>query len=143
MARSGFTVIEIAIVIAIFGIIIAIGLPIGLDSYRNYLLTAERRNLLSILRRAESFSFANKNAAPHGVFMDEDGFVLFQGESYALRNPAYDEEYLKSGAVTSSGTVEIVFSPVSGRPNATATIVLSNGLRSHVININEEGSIDW
>jgi len=140
---AGFTIIEVVIVFAIFGMLLAIGLPIGLDAYRNYLLTSEVRNLLSILRRAENQAFANNRASPHGLSIQTDRFVLFQGSSYALRNQDFDEEYLKSGTVTTSGTAEIVFAQISGKPNASATIILSNGLRSQTITINDEGTINW
>ncbi len=138
-----FTLIEVVIVAAIFAILITLGLPVGLDAYRNYLLTSETRNLLSILRRAENHAFSNAHASPHGVAIEEDRFILFQGTSYASRTAAYDEEYLKSGAVTASGTTEIVFSQLSAKPNASATIVLSNELRSQTITINDEGTINW
>lgn len=141
--RSGFSIIEIVIVIAIFGMLLAIGLPIGLDAYRNYLLTSESRNLLSILRRAETNAFANKNGSAHGVAVQSDRFVLFQGQSYASRDAPYDEEYPKSGTVTSSGTAEIIFSQISGKPSASAAITLSNELRSQTITVNEEGTINW
>ncbi|KKU99015.1 MAG: hypothetical protein UY32_C0008G0006 [Candidatus Jorgensenbacteria bacterium GW2011_GWC1_48_8] len=128
---------------ALFSLFLILGWPIGLDAYRNYLLTAETRNLLSIIRRAETNAFANKNKSAHGVAIQSDQFVLFQGPSYAGRTAAYDEEYLKSGTVTVSGVVEIVFAQISGKPNASATIVLSNELRSQTISVNNEGTINW
>lgn len=142
-SNQGFTFIEIVIVLGILGVMLAIGLPISLEVYRNYLLTAEVRNLLSILRRAENLVFANVGGSNHGVALQSDKFVLFQGPAYTLRLPAYDEEYLRAPSVTVTGFSEIVFAPLSGKPNATATIVFTNGLRSETLDINAEGTIIW
>jgi prepilin-type N-terminal cleavage/methylation domain-containing protein len=140
---AGFTLIEVIIVTAVFAILITLGLPVGLDAYRHYLLTSDVRNLISLLRRAENRAFSNDHASPYGVSIQNDRFVLFQGSSYASRKTAFDEEYPKSGAVTASGTTEIVFAALSAKPNASGSIILSNGLRSQTITINEEGTINW
>lgn len=141
--RAGFSLVEVLVVVGLFGLILGIGVPIGIDSYRNYLLTSETRNMISILRRAQSLAFANDHQSAHGVVIETSRFLLFQGSSFASRDTDFDEEYLKAASVTASGTTEIVFSPVSGLPNATATIVLDNILRSQTININDQGTIFW
>lgn len=140
---KGFTLVEVVIVLGIFGLILAIGLPVGIDAYRNYLLTSENRNLMSVLRRAEEFAFSNKNESDYGVYLEGNNFVLFKGSSFAGRDENYDEEYPREPSVLIGGFTEIVFSRNSGNPNATATIVLSNNLASQSIDINEEGAIFW
>lgn len=139
----GFTLIEVVMVLGILGVVFALGLPVGIDAYRNYLLTSETRKLVSVLRRAEEFALSNKNEDSHGIFLEENNFVLFKGVSFGSREGAYDEDYPREPSISISGFTEIVFSQLSGKPSATATVVLSNGLTSQSIDINEEGTISW
>lgn len=134
---------ELVIVTAIFAVVLAFGLPIGLDSYRNYLLTSEARNLVSVLRRAENLSLANNGGLPHGVAVEAGQYVLYEGVSYAARNPSFDENYPRVSLVTVSSTPEINFTNLSAQPSVTGTIVLSNGVRSLAITINDQGVILW
>lgn len=143
MEKEGFTLIEIGIVFAIFALIAGLGLPLGIDAYRNYLLTSETRNIISILRRAENLAFSNSYNSAYGISFQPDRFVIFQGESYATRNSIFDENYLKTTGITASSTPEIIFSPLSGLPNSSTTIILSNGIRSQAVSINSQGVIDW
>ena len=141
--RQGFTLVEVLIVLGLFGVLFGIGLPISLDSYRSYILTSETKNLLSVMRRARSLAVANDHEISHGVSLENDRFVLFQGLSFAGRDPAFDENYPKSPSVTITGFGEIVFSQISGLPNATTTIILKNDLNEQTISINEYGTIFW
>lgn len=140
---KGFTFIEIAVVVGILGLIFVLGLPVGIEAYKNYLLTSEIRNFLTIIRRAENLAFSNNYESAHGLALEPDRFVLFRGNSYALRNPSFDEEYLRSPSISVTGFSELIFSPLSGTPNATATITFSNNLRSQELSINEAGVIFW
>ncbi len=141
--ESGLTIIEVVIVIALFGLLIAVGLPFGIDSYRNYLLTSETRNAVSILRRAQNLALANTYESSYGVALQEDGFILFQGTSFVSRNPGFDETYIRSSSITVSGLDEIVFLQISGSPIVSATTTLSNGVTSQKIYINEHGTLYW
>ncbi len=140
---GGFTLVETVIVLGILGLVLVIGFPVGLDAYRNYLLSSETRNLVSILRRASELAFSNKNESNYGVYLDSSRFILFKGSSFVSRDTAFDEDYPREPSITVSGFTEIVFSQLTGKPNATATIQLSNSLTSQLIDINEEGVIFW
>lgn len=139
----GFTLVEIAVVLGILALILVMGLPFGIDTYRNYLLTSETRNLVSILRRAQEFAFSNKNESSYGLYAADGEFILFKGDSFAGRDAAFDEKYPREPSIAVSGFTEIVFSKLSGKPNVTSTINLSNGLTSQTVEINEEGVIFW
>lgn len=134
---------EVIIVLGIFAILFAVGLPIGLDAYRNYLLNSETINLVSFLRRAQNMSFSNVNEVPHGIYMSEDKFIIFEGASYASRNVSADEDFYRSASVSISGPTEIVFAPLSGNPNIGGSFILSNLLRIQSVEINEQGTIFW
>jgi prepilin-type N-terminal cleavage/methylation domain-containing protein len=141
--KRGFTLFEIVFAIAIFAVLIVLALPVGLDSYRHYLLSSEVGNFLNILRRAQALSFANLNSAAHGVAVQGSNYIIFQGQSYAARNPSLDEVYARSLDITVNGPPEIDFTAVSGNPNTSSTFVLANDVGSRSISINDEGTINW
>ena len=142
----GFTLIEFVIVLGVLVLIIALGLPVGFESYRNYLLNYEARNLVSVLRRAETLSITQAHSTSYGVALITDKFVIFQGPSYALRNHSFDESYDKSSAINVTTTPpisEMSFAPISGLPNATATFVLSNEVNALSVELNAQGVVSW
>lgn len=140
--KQGFTLFEIIFAMALFAILIALALPVGLDSYRHYLLTSEARNFLNILRRAQALSFGNRNSSAHGIFVQSSNYVVFEGSSYTSRNPSLDEFYARSADITVTGSVEISFAAISGNA-ASSTFIFTNGIGSRSISINNEGTINW
>ncbi|MDI6734322.1 MAG: prepilin-type N-terminal cleavage/methylation domain-containing protein [Patescibacteria group bacterium] len=140
---AGFSILETIIALAVLAVIAAIGIPIGLDSYRSFILDSEASNLLSILRRAEGNAFSNNYKKDYGVYLDPNNFVLFRGQSFLNRDQNFDENYARTNAIGVNGLSEIVFSPISGLPNVTGTFTLSNGPSSRIISINEQGTLLW
>lgn len=140
---AGFTLVEITVVFALFVLLAAVGLPFGIDSYRNYILSSETRTLVSLLRRSESLAIANRGGNRFGIAVEPMEFVLFKGTTFASRDPAADERYLRSPAITVAGLTELTFAPLSGRPNITPTVVLSNAVNIRTIGVNAEGALLW
>lgn len=142
----GFTLIEFAVVLGMLTIILAFGLPVGFENYKNYLLNREVKSLVSVLRRAENLSLTQAHSTNYGIAFSPERFVIFQGASYASRNQSFDEFYDKSEIIDVTITPpvsEISFAPVSGLPSATATFVLENGTNSIIIKLNGQGVVDW
>lgn len=141
--NSGFSLIEMLVVIALMAALAAIGLIAGLDSYQRYLFRSDLDTAAALLQKARSSALNNIGEASHGVYFGDTGkFVLFRGASYALRNPSYDLPIEKSKVVSASGLREVVFVPLSGE-TAGGNIVLSDGARNVAITINNEGGISW
>lgn len=140
---KGFTLIEVLIVIAILGGLAGLGLFVSIDFYKSYAFHSERNIVVSIIQKVRSQSLANINESKHGVYFGTNNYVIFQGENYASRNATYDEIIQANSLVSHSGLTEIVFDQLTGLPSATASIVLSDGLRSSTISIGNEGRIDW
>lgn len=144
--RSGLTLVETLMVIGIFGLLLATGLPVGIDSYRSYILTAETRNLVSLIRRTQSYSLANTHEANHGIRIETSEYILFEGNSYATRNVSRDELYPRSAAISVTSTFalpEIVFTAISGIPSASGTIILDNSVNTQSIGMNNAGTLFW
>jgi prepilin-type N-terminal cleavage/methylation domain-containing protein len=142
-SKKGFTLVEVVVAFAIVVFVAAIGIPLGINSYRHYILTSETRNLLSLFRRAQALAMANAEGGSFGIKLQNDRFTLFRGSNFENRNAIFDEDYLRSKSVTVTGFDEIVFSPLSGSPQVTSTVFLSNGPRTMEISINSHGTIIW
>ena len=148
-AVTGFTVIEILVVLALVGFIASLGVTIGLDSYRRFLFYSERDTLVSILQRARSEALSNTGSAVasssifHGLFMAPENAVLFRGPSYALRDSGYDITTPLTAGIVRSGISEIVFAPLTGEVATSGIIILDDGVRNATITVNAEGGIMW
>lgn len=141
--NRGFTLIEILAVTAIFAVLAAATLPFTARSYKHYVKTVETKNIISVLRRAETMAMANAFESNFGVKFSTNSVILFKGASYAARDTAYDETYPVSKAVTVTAPSEIVFEKVSGRPATSISISVSNNNSNQMITVGKEGTIDW
>ena len=108
-AWQGFSLVELLIVVAIIVTISGLGLFVGLDFYKTYALNSERDVMIGILMKARNKAANNFNQSAHGMFINSNGYTVFQGPSYASRNGAYDEFVARNNSVTESGLNEIVF----------------------------------
>jgi len=140
---AGFSIIELLIVVAVILMLSGLGGFIGLDFYRSYVMNSERDTLLSLLMRARNMAQTNINQAPHGVYITETAYTVFQGDSYASRNIIYDETIGMNPSVAASGLHEVVFERLDGSTGNSGSIVLSNKNRSITVSLNSEGGINW
>ncbi|MBI1838960.1 MAG: prepilin-type N-terminal cleavage/methylation domain-containing protein [Candidatus Colwellbacteria bacterium] len=144
LSLTGFSLIELLVVVAIFAVISSLGLAIGLNFYRGYVLNSERNIFVSILTKTRSKAVSNINQSPEGVFINSGNYTIFQGSSYASRNQAYDEVISINPSVTPSGLGEIVFGQLSGSLlTPSGDVNFTNGQRSVTVSVNDEGRINW
>lgn len=141
--RGGFTLIEIIIAIGILTILSGLGLIFSVDFYRSYSLDSERNMVVSVLQKVRSRAQNNINQSLHGVSFQSNGYVLFQGASYALRDSDYDEIIPKNLTIGVSGISEAIFEQLNGNSQTIGDVSLDNGKRTLIISINNEGKIDW
>ena len=78
-------------------------------------------------------------------------YILYQGGSYAARNPSFDREVILDKALSLStsdlaltgGNIDINFSQSLGQPDNTGTIIVAhNSATSRLIKINSIGLIE-
>ncbi len=137
---AGFTLLETLLSMAILFILLGAGLPIAANFYKDYQFDGEYDLLFSILEQARNQALVNLNEASHGVSINGVNYVLFQGASFAARDASQDRSFPRSGAITITGSSELVFNELDGT-TASTTLTLSNGVKSRDLYINSEGSI--
>ena len=156
---SGFTLIEVLLVLGLVALIAGVSFYFNMDSLRGYSFHADRDTLISALQHARAQAMNNvcrgsacSDGKPHGVFVDTANhkYVIFQTENanpdYAHRDSAYDAILDGSPAMIfePGGLVEVVFSQLSGSVNTPGYIKIKDaGIHESQIDINSEGQIVW
>ncbi len=143
---SGFTLIEVLVVLGIFGILLASGLVLNLDFYKGYVFRSERNLIVSVLAKARAQSLSNISQAKHGVRLEAGKYTIFEGQTWLSRLASQDEviEGNLSLTLRASTTLplDIVFSQLAAT-TTNAAISISSGSYSGSITINEAGQINW
>jgi prepilin-type N-terminal cleavage/methylation domain-containing protein len=138
----GFTLLEILIVVGISLILFYLIIPVGLDFYKSQQIDNETRIMVQTLKRAQSKAMAAESDSKFGVYINNDNYILFRGDSYASRNSQYDEVFDLSGSITiEDSPKEIVFSKVEGTPSFAGGIVFNGGNQTRKVLINKFGVI--
>ncbi|MCA9359022.1 prepilin-type N-terminal cleavage/methylation domain-containing protein [Candidatus Kaiserbacteria bacterium] len=138
---AGFTLVEMILVLAIMLTIGVFVSPIGISFYRSQQLNEVYDGLTSAIRQAEMFSLSGKGGQSYGVYIGDNEYILFSGESYSARIVGEDSSYYLPASVSVSGPNEIVFSQLSGEPSVTGLLTISLGNKQKVIEIMASGNI--
>ena len=145
---SGFSVIEVLVVVGIFFIVSGLGLFVSLESYRGSCFNADRDLLVALLERARAESMSNTcygsctDGMPHGVHVDtaNNTYVIFQGAAYASADPI-NSSFEANPSIIKTGS-DVVFSELTGA-TVGATFTLSGGGRISTVTISTDGQISW
>ena len=139
---SGFTLLELGLVIALTMIIMLFAIPMGVNFYQSETLDEGANSLYLILERAGSQALMQKNDSSFGVKILSGSYILFQGASYSSRTASQDEVFDMPAGITAGGLGEVVFAKRTGLPSATGAITFSLGGKSQAVSINNQGKID-
>lgn len=85
---KAFSYLEIVIVIAILAIFSGMALLYGQTSQVRADVNAEAGNLASYLRLTQSQAMSGEGNTNHGIHLEVDKYVLFEGTSYTPGAPA-------------------------------------------------------
>jgi prepilin-type N-terminal cleavage/methylation domain-containing protein len=123
MHRRGFSLIEVIMVVSLVGAIAGVGIPL----YRDYQI----RNDLNLATEQVTQGLARARLLSQAAQEDDNwGFyapagVLYKGDSYAERDPAFDETYPMPSTITIQGLMEVNYGKIAGLPDATGDITLT------------------
>lgn len=139
---KGFTLIEI--LISFFIITVLLGfISFGIDFYRRQELENQANNIVQTLRRAQSKAISGESDSSFGVYLTENNYTIFKGDSYQKRDSQYDEVFELPGFIILQDTPkEVVFSKFEGRPSLVGNIILKMDDEVRTININKMGKIN-
>lgn len=140
----GFTLIEIVVVMAIFTVLIGLGLFMSIDSYRGFAFRSEQDTIVSVLEKARSRAVNNYYQSPWGVCYLAPNYLIFKGSTCTAVNsdaiPANAGVAAASNFATTFPTV--VFSQLAGTSTG-GTITVTQNARTSTVQINYEGTIIW
>lgn len=148
-SRSGFTAIEVLVVLGLFAMVAVLGFGTDLNTYARALSRSDEDALLSALWHARSESVSSVCSAPgctptpHGVRVSATQIVVFEGTSYDSRVAAYDEPTERTGTDVVTADFDPVFLPYSGYAATGSDIELSAPNKpAQTIRIGAYGGID-
>ncbi len=142
--KSGFTLIEIMLVVVVVGSLAGIGVPIYQALQNRNDLDIAASAVVQDLRRAQILSQAVTGDSTWGARIQTGSVVVFKGVSYAGRDQSFDETFGTDPSITISGIQEIIFSKLNGAPMSTGNITLtSRAGESRVISINAKGTVSF
>jgi len=144
MRLKSFSLLEVMLSIGIVVIISGIYIPVYLSYQHRNGLDIAVNSTVGTLRRAQSLARAVTGDRSWGVKIQNQQVTLFRGTSYALREPALDENINLPTNVTAT-TNEVVFSKFTGRAagtGTTITLVTSDNEQKNV-NVNQEGTVNY
>lgn len=146
---KGITLIEVIIVIALLTILAQISLSGDISFYRKKTFNEEVDNLYLSFMRTRVTSMHNvcygiscTDGKPHGVHIEADRYVLFQGNLFSHRDVAYDEIVFFPPSVSATSLGDVVFEQLSGNTNAGTITITDGESRVAQILVNTEGRIE-
>ena len=150
---SGFTVVEVALAIAIFSALITVGIIATNSFERTATLNTDAEEAMGALRLARSKTLSSTDASQYGVYIDTatnpDRYILYRGADYATGS--VEQIFLVSQKVEfydialSGGGSEVTFQRLSGATANSGTISLrfvDNPSDTKTIYIEEAGDIN-
>ena len=151
----GFTLIELLITIAITVAAATLGI-INLVSHRQERdLVSTAQEIATVIRNAQDRSIAQEEGSRWGIYFNNpsgdnnDFYELFKGTSYAT-GTIVSKSVLRSNiqfdTPSSNSSSTIIFSPITGLPNASTTVkmsLISKPTTSSTIIINSNGEIQY
>ncbi len=140
--EKGITLIELLLVIAIMTIIATSTASFGSSFLIRNRTDNKVNEVVSSLRTAQINAMSGKGNSKWGVYTTSAEIILFMGATYATRDDTYDQTFLVPASVSVS-VAEVIFDTITGNPDATDTIFISNNIgESFSISVNEVGIVD-
>ncbi len=136
---SGFSLIEIMVVIALMAVLVNISFGYELSSYQRTQSAADRELLLAALRRARAEAQAGvcsrmcATPPPQGLYITSKDITFFEGQSYATRASSTDDAIPFAAREVLALPVEVLFEPISG------DLISTNGTSSRIALKDQDG----
>ncbi len=123
MRRYGFALLEVVLVVGLVGAIAGVGIPLYRDYQIRNDLNLATEQVTQGLARARLLSQSAQNDDAWGFYAPAG--VLYKGDSYATRDPAFDETYPMPSTIAIEGLFEVNYQKIAGLPSETGQITLT------------------
>ena len=138
---KGFTLIELLLVIAIFLVLGSLSAVFFSRFLTQNAVANTQDQLAGELRKAQIYAMMGKQNGGWGVRFGSNTITLFQGNTYATRNSAFDETFTVNTNIAVSGFTEVDFTKITGTPSATPTITITGNNTTKTLTVNSQGVI--
>jgi prepilin-type N-terminal cleavage/methylation domain-containing protein len=141
---SGFTLIELSVVLVIMIILISIIVPSFGKVGGSEALDTTTVSIISILNEAKSLAVSSKEAAKYGVKILNNKLISYK-YPYGTNNKEYSISSLISVSTSTGIGTDIIFNNVTGNTSASGTItvtVLREPTKTSIIRIYSTGIIE-
>jgi|SRR3990167_4314928 len=132
--KTGFTLIEILLVVTIIGILSGLSLPFYSRLILQNTISDTAENLVGSLRKAQIYTIAGKDGSDWAVNYSNAQIKLIRQSTGTVF-----DIYNVSDSVTISSLSQVVFSRPSGQPDITGTFNVSDGNDTKAVTLNSEG----
>lgn len=136
---TGFTLIELLLVMAIVSIIFVATSPFVSSTLQRYQTISTEDRLLSALRQAQSFATHNRLNQTWGVCITSGILRLYAS---SCSSPVRNTDWTLPPTINISGFTDLSFSSYRGEPSSTPTIIISTGVKTSTITINQKGGVN-
>lgn len=150
MKRAAFTSVELMLVLVLLGILVGSVAVFSRLSLVRADLNAQTTELVTLLRLAQSKAAAGEGGTSHGVHLESDQFVLFEGPLYSAEAEGnlfktLPDTLLIQNLSLNGGGSDILFSPPEGETATFGSFELSSTAsgQSHSITINSLGLVHY
>ena len=137
------TMVEILVTLAIFGLIVALGLVMSFETYRGATRRSERDTIVSLLERARSRAMANIDQTSWSVCYADPDYVIARGGSCPTGELERVEANAGVVAASDLSGFPVVFEQLAGNVSAVKTLIVRQTGKEETIIINHEGRISW
>ncbi len=145
--KTGITIIELLIVLAVLGLIFLTVIPQFSKLKEDEVLQSSVGDILSSISKAQSETLASASSSNYGVHFQSGEIVIFKGTAYSSGNsnnetinissPASISNVTFGGVSSTSG--DMYFNKHYGTPSTTGTVTVSTASFSKVITISATG----
>ncbi len=137
--QSGFSLVETMLTIGVVVLIAGAMLGVSRSIHARHALRDAQEQVVRTLEDARQRAMTGFGSSNHGVFMESAQMTTFEGTAYSGDGA---EQPLPGGVSSNLAGTAIIFSRLSGKPNAASTVTLSNGAgETKTVDISADGLI--
>lgn len=139
--ESGFTILEILIVLALSSILGASAVNLSLLVMQRQFFHSDVETVVRFLNSARNQSINNINGKAHGVMIGAGKVTLFSGNHY---DPLENSNIITATKIhpLSNNSYEIAFTPFTGASTNPLSIALTDDHNTTTLSISSSGAIN-